>query len=153
MPPKKKRMTKKTKFLAEHRTAMITDFEKNDHADVDAVVKLSTGLHLQRCKSRKKFVAVLCSGQAKEDLDKCVKFVVNMIVELYKLLYYMKGKRFMQLEQAWMKHIHSYFSWPTEVNSTLDSYVVWQAVVGKCECSVSDEDQRIVVSTMCMISK
>ena len=72
--------------------------------------------------------------------------MVNKFVELYKL--YMKGKRFMQFEQAWMEHIHSYFSWPTEVDSTLDSYVVWQAVVDKCECSVSDEDQWIVVSTM-----
>ena len=54
----------------------------------------------------------------------------------------------MQFEQAWMEHIHSYFSSPTEVHSTLDSYIVWQAVVEKCECSVGDKDQRIVVSTM-----
>ena len=63
--------------------------------------------------------------------------MVNKFVELYKL--YMKGKRFMQFEQAWMEHIHSYFSWPTEVDSTLDIYVVWQAVVDKCENRLSLE--------------
>ena len=149
MPPKKKlkKAAKKTRFLVKHRTAMITDLEKDDYADiVEAVIdKLPTGIHLQRCESRKKFVAVLCGDTAKEALTRCVKFMANKFLELYKE--YMKGKRFMHFEQAWMEHIHSYFTCPGS-RSTLDSYTVWQAVVGKCECSVNDEDQRIVVSTL-----
>lgn len=55
---------------------------------------------------------------------------------------------FHEIQAGWMEHILIYFNWPTEVDSTLDSYVVWQAVVGKCECSVSDKDQWIVASTV-----
>ena len=71
MPPKKKRMTKKTKLLVKHRTAMVTELGDDDHADVVGAVvdKLSAGLHLQCCKSRKKFVAVFCGDHAKEALD------------------------------------------------------------------------------------
>ena len=48
-----------------------------------------------------------------------------------------------------MEHIHSYVRCPTEIHNTQDScYVVWQAVVDKCKCSVNDEDQQIVVSTL-----
>lgn len=96
----------------------------------------------------KKFVGVLCGDTAKEALIRCIKFIKFMahkFLELYKV--YMKGKRFMHFEQAWMEHIHSYFTCP-ESQSTLDSYIVWQAVVGKCECNVNDEDQRIVVSKL-----
>ena len=84
---------------------------------------------------------------AKEALVRCVKFMVNKFLELYKE--YMKGKRFMQFEQAWMEHVHSYFTCPTETQSTQDTcYVVWHAAVDKCKCNVSDEEQRIVVSTL-----
>ena len=34
MPPKKKKAAKKTRFLVEHRMAMITDLEKDDHAEI-----------------------------------------------------------------------------------------------------------------------
>ena len=71
--------------------------------------------------------------------------MANKFLELYKE--YMKGKSFMHFQQAWMEHIHSYFTCPGS-QSTLDSYTVWQAIVGKCEYSVNDEDQRIVVSTL-----
>ena len=41
MPPEKKlkKAAKKTRFLVKHRTAMITDLEKDDHSDiVEAVI-------------------------------------------------------------------------------------------------------------------
>ena len=93
---------------------MVTDLKKDDHADVVKAVidKLPTGVHLQYYESRKNFVVALCGDMAKEDLVGCVKFMVNKFLELYKE--YMKGKRFMQFEQAWMEHIHSYFTCPTE---------------------------------------
>ena len=51
IPPKKKlkKAAKKTRFLVKYRTAMITDLEKDDHADIlEAVIdKLPTGIHLQ----------------------------------------------------------------------------------------------------------
>lgn len=150
MPPKKKK-AKKTKFLAKHRTAMVTALDE-DHADVVKAVidKLPTGIQLERYESRKKFVALLCGDTAKEALARCVECMVNNFLELYKQ--YMKGKRFMQFEQAWMEHIHNYFNCPaTEIQNTQDGnccYFVWQAVLDKCKCSVDDEDQRIVVSTL-----
>jgi hypothetical protein len=136
MPPKRKKAAKKTKFLVKHRTALITDLEKDDHADA-VVDKLPTGLHLQRYESRNNFVTVLCGDNAKEALIRCVKFMVKKVLDLYKE--YMKGKRFMQFEQAWMEHIHTYFTCPEIQGSTLDSYIVWQAVVDKCECSISEK--------------
>ena len=56
----------------------------------------------------------------------------------------------MQFKQAWIEHIHNYITCPSETLITHDSCrVVWQAVVDKCtECSVSDEEQRIVVSRL-----
>lgn len=78
MPPKRKK-TKKTKFLVKHRTAMVTDLKKDDHADVVTAVidKLPTGVHLQCYESRKNFVAALRGDMAKEALVRCVKFMVN----------------------------------------------------------------------------
>ena len=151
MPPKKKKRAKKTKFLVKHRTAMVTALDE-DHADVvEAVVdKLPTGIHLQRYESRKKFVALLCGDNAKEAFARCVECMINQFLELYER--YMKAKRFMQFEQAWMEHIHSYFSCPAETQNTQSScYFVWQAVLEKCKCSVDEEDQRIVVSTLVYI--
>ena len=127
MVPKKKKAAKKTRFLVKHRTAMITDLEKDDHDDIveGFIDELPAGIHLQRCTSRKKSVSDLYGDTAKEALIRCVKFMANKFLELYKE--YMKRKRFMQFEQAWMEHIHNYFT----CLGSQSSYVVWQAVVDK----------------------
>ena len=71
---------------------------------------------------------------------KCVEFIVNKFLELYK-----QGKHFMQFEQAWTEHI---VTLAVLLKFITPKTVVWQAVVDKCKCSINNEDQRIMVSTL-----
>ena len=155
-PPKQK--PEKTKFTAKQRKIMVGDLEKVDYQNlIDSAVKqLQCGLHLELCPDRREFVRAICEGTAKEALTACILEMVMAFLDIYKL--YMKGKRYANLEQEWMRHIDDYIaSEHTEADDTTltikrERKRLWDNLVSAAACPMLDnQGKRIILSTLCCI--
>ena len=121
---------------------MLEDLQARDYEDVvtTAMERLQGDRHLDRSEDRKAFVASICSETVRPVLVQCMMEMVARYLELLKAC--MRGKKFAKFEQQWFEHIHEYMA---EKGDQAD---MWRTVVCRSKLDVSEQEQRIVVSTI-----
>ena len=114
-------------FTVKDRKAMLEDFQARDYEDVvtTAMERLQGDRHLERSEDRQAFVAMKMVARYLELLKAC-----------------MRGKKYVKFEQQWFEHIHEYMA---EKGDQAD---MWRTVVCRSKLDVSEQEQRIVVSTI-----
>ena len=129
-------------FTVKDRKAMLEDFQARDYDDVvtTAMERLLGDRHLDRYEDRQAFVASICSETVKPVLVQCMMEMVARYLELLKAC--MRGKKYAKFEQQWFEHIHEYIA---EKGDQAD---MWRNVVCRSKLNVSEQEQRIVVSTI-----
>ena len=101
----------KVPFTLKDRKKMVQDLEEVQYDDVVqmAIQRFEAGLHLERYKSRREFVSIICRDPAAQTLTACIMGIVLAFLDMYRSC--MKGKkgvRFANFQQKWFEHISDY---------------------------------------------
>ena len=139
---RKRRGAGAASFMVKDRKAMLKDFQARDYEDVvtTAMERLQSDRNLERSEDRQAFVASICSETVRPVLVQCMMEMVARYLELLKAC--MRGKKYAKFEQLWFEHIHEY------MEEKGDQADMWRTVVCRSELDVSEQEQRIVVSTV-----
>ena len=129
-------------FTVKDRKAMLEDFQARDYEDVvtTAMERLQGDRHLERSEDMQAFVASICGETVRPVLVQCMMEMVACYLELLKTC--MRGMKYAKFEQQWFEHIHEYMA------ERGDQADMWRTVVCRSKLDVSEQEQRIVVSTI-----
>ena len=155
MPPKRPRKDVQ-KITAKRRKEIVAAVRQEEYHEVveESVIKIFAEHQFKYYPHRLTFIETFKELPMKVYLLSCIENMKDLYLDL--LHNFCKGKKSLALQNSWFMHVNLYFDTTFKVDGITTSTAMklskaWKDLVLKAKCTLSNNDQRIILSTISYI--